>query len=88
MIFLNIFIFLSYIYYFIRSYLENDAMIKAEFLAKEYMQESKILSNDEIEEVTKEYQKLNNIGIKFINYDLMFKTILKVIIFLIICIIR
>ena len=37
-LFITIYIILSYIYYFVRSYLENDAMIKARFLAKEYME--------------------------------------------------
>ena len=85
MMFLSILIVLSYVYFFIRSYLENDAMIKARFLAKEYMQESKILEKQEIEKVVYEYDKLNNLGIKFTNYDLMFKTVIKIIIFTIIC---
>ena len=85
MMFLSILSILSYVYYFIRSYLENDAMIKARFLAKEYMQESKILEKQEIEKVVYEYDKLNNLGIKFTNYDLMFKTVIKIIIFTIIC---
>ena len=40
MLFLTIMIFLSYIYYFVRSYLENDAMIKAKYVAEEYMKEA------------------------------------------------
>lgn len=87
MMFLGIMIILSYLYYFVRSYLENDAMIKARFLAKEYMEESKILTADEIDKVINQYDKLNNLGIKFTNYDLMFKTFIKIIIFATICII-
>ena len=85
MLFLNILLIMSYVYYFIRSYLENDAMIKARFLAKEYMEETNILEKQEIEDVIKEYDKLNSIGIKAINYKLMLETMVKVIIFLIIC---
>lgn len=88
MAFLVILLAMSYIYYFIRSYLENDAMTKARFLAKEYMEETKILSQEEITQIVSEYDKLNHAGIKFIDYDLMAKTIIKVIIFIVICMIR
>lgn len=73
-------IILSYIYYFIRSYLEMDAMIKAKYLAKEYMEEIKISNTEEINQIIASYEKINNIGIKMTNFDLMFKTLLKVII--------
>ena len=85
MTFLNILIIASYIYYFVRSYLENDAMTKARFLAKEYMEEKNILEKQDINKVIAKYDKLNNLGIKFTNYDLMFKTIIKIIIFAIVC---
>ncbi len=87
MMFLCILIILSYVYYFVRSYLENDAMTKARFLAKEYMQESKILKKEEIDKVVEQYDKLNNLGIKFTNYDLMFRTSVKLIIFAVLCIV-
>ena len=87
MTFLIILILLSYIYYFVRSYLENDAMIKARFLAKEYMEESQILEKEEIYSLVSQYDKLNNLGIKFTDYDLMLKTMIKVIIFAVICMI-
>ena len=82
--FLNILIMLGFIYYFVRSYLENDAMIKAKFLAQEYMEKQAISSKEEIDKIVKEYDKLNNIGIKCVNYNLFFNTIVKVIIFLLI----
>ena len=85
MTFLSILIIASYIYYFVRSYLENDAMTKARFLAKEYMEESNILEKQEINKVVAKYDKLNNLGIKLTNYDLMVKTVIKIIIFAIIC---
>ncbi len=46
---INILIILGFIYYIIRSYLETDAMIKAEYLAKEYMEETDKLTKEEIE---------------------------------------
>ena len=87
MMFLNILIILGFIYYFVRSYLENDAMIKARFLAKEYMIEQGISSKEEIDKIVEQYDNLNNIGIKCVNYNLFFNIIIKVIIFLIILII-
>lgn len=77
---LFIMVFFSYIYYFVRSYLENDAMIKAKFLAKEYMEEIKISSKAEIDTIIESYDKLNNMGIKMTNFELLFGTIVKVII--------
>ena len=88
MLFLNIYIILGFIYYFVRSYLENDAMIKARFLAKEYIEEQNISSQEKINQIISQYDKLNNIGIKAINYDLFFKTIIKTIILAIIMLIR
>ena len=80
MLYIAIMILLSYIYYFVRSYLENDAMIKARYVAKEYMEEIKISSHDEIANIIKSYDKLNDIGIKTVNYQLMLETLIKVII--------
>lgn len=88
MILLIILIIGGFIYYFIRSYLENDAMIKARFLAKEYIEQKKLISKEEIDEIVKGFDELNNIGIKAINYKLFLNTIIKVIIFCLICIIR
>jgi len=46
-----IFLILSMIYYAVRVFLENDAMIKARYLAKEYLEEKKISSKEEIEKL-------------------------------------
>lgn len=88
MLFMAIFLILSLVYYAVRTYLENDAMIKARFLAKEYIEQKKLISKEEIDEIVKGFDELNNIGIKAINYKLFLNTIIKVIIFCLICIIR
>ena len=80
MLYISIMIILSYIYYFVRSYLENDAMIKARYVAEEFMEEVKISSEDDINNIVKSYDKLNDIGIKAVNYQLMLETMIKVII--------
>ena len=87
MIFLAILIILGSIYYAVRTYLENDAMIKARFLAKEYMQESKISSNEEIEQIVNKYDELNDIGIKTTNFQFLSKVLIKTMIFIVILII-
>lgn len=87
-VFFSLMILFSYVFYFIRSYLENDAMIKAEFLAKEYMEEIKILTKDEINEIVKSYRRLNNLGIKMTNYKLFLETIVKTILICIIFVFR
>ena len=71
---------LSYTYYFIRSYLEDDAMIKAKYLAKEYLEETKISSPEEINSIIQSYEKINNIGIKTVNFQIMLQTLIKTII--------
>lgn len=88
MLVLSIYIVLSFIYYFVRGYLEDDAMTKARFLAKEYMEQTKISSQEEIDKVINEYDKLNNLGIKATNYSLFTSTIFRAIILCIIFIIR
>lgn len=81
MLFFSVMIILSYIYYFVRSYLENDAMIKAKYLAKEFMEEIQISSKDEISRIVDSFDKLNDMGIKTVNFQLMFETLIKTIIF-------
>ena len=88
MLFLAILIIFGFVFYAVRTYLENDAMIKAKFLAKEYMQEKNISSQEEIDKIINKYDKLNDIGIKCTNFQLLSNVFLKIIIILIIFIIR
>lgn len=88
MLFLSILIILGFVFYAVRTYLENDAMIKARFLAKDYMQEKKISSQEEIDRIVKKYDELNDIGIKCTNFQLLSNVFLKIIILLAIFVIR
>ena len=88
MMFLTILIIGGFLYYLVRSYLENDAMIKARFLAKEYMEKKKISSQEEINRMINTFDKLNDIGIRGTNYALCFSVIIEILIFCIICMIR
>ncbi len=88
MMFLNILFLFSLVYYMVRMYLENDAMIKARYLAKEYMEEKQISTKEEIKKIVDGFDKINKIGIKSINYNMYLSVIIRILIFSIICIIR
>ena len=88
MMFLVILIIGGFLYYFVRSYLEDDAMIKARFLAKEYMENKKISTQEDINHMVNHFDKLNNIGIRCTNYALITNIIIEILIFCIICMIR
>lgn len=88
MMFLVIFLILSMVYYMVRVYLENDAMIKARYLAKEYMEEKNISTADEISKILEGFDKVNNVGIKCINYNFFLNIMIKILVFSIICFIR
>lgn len=87
MMFLVIFLILSMIYYLVRVFLENDAMIKARYLAKEYMEEKQISSRGEIEKIVKGFDEINTIGIKCINYHFFLEIMIKTLLISILCII-
>ena len=81
LLFLNIFLILSFIYYTIRIFLENDAMIKAEYLAKQYLEEKNISNKIEIKEIVKGFKDLNKEIVKSTNVNLFTKIMTKVVIF-------
>lgn len=83
----SILIILGTIYYFIRSMLETDAMIRARYLAKEYMEEYPKSTKEEIEKIIENYDEINEIGIKGSNLNLLVSTFIKIIIYCVICII-
>lgn len=88
MTFLSIFIVFSLVYYAVRTYLENDAMIKARFLAKEYMQEKAISTREEIDRIVDKYDELNDIGIRCTNFKFLSNILVKIIILAVIFLIR
>ncbi len=81
MMYSNIFLILSFIYYVIRVFLENDAMIKAQYIAKEYMQEQAIVTEEEVDKIFNGFQKLNEGLIKGTNCNLFTGIMIKLVIF-------
>ena len=73
--------------YVLRNTLENEAMTKAKYVAEEYMDENKFLDKNEEKMLLDEYDRVNKIGIPFMNYYLITNNIIKVIIFSVIVLI-
>jgi len=80
MLMLIIYVLLGFLSFTIREYLENDAMIKAKYLAKEYMEEQSVCSKEEIEKLTNGFEQINNNGIKGVNFSLMLGVLIRTII--------
>ena len=79
LVFSNILI--SMLYYAIRMFLENVAMTKSEYLAKEYLKEKKILDEEEVKKIGKGLEELNKGAIIATNSSLFIKIMLKVAVF-------
>lgn len=81
MMYSNIFLILSFIYYVVRGFLENDAMIKAQYIAKEYMQEQAVATEEEVNKIYEGFQNLNKGLIKDTNSRLFTGIMIKLVIF-------
>jgi len=55
-------------------------MVKAEYVAKEYIEKSKITNETENKKITNGYREINKIGVKLYNYTLILKSVVKIII--------
>lgn len=71
----------------VRSLLEIDAMTRAKFLAKEYMEKKKLCTNEEKEELLNEYDKINKVGIPFVVDNLLTNGLIRVLIYSIISVV-
>ena len=70
----------------VRSYLEIDAMTRARFLAKEYMEKKKKVSIKEQEKLLKKYKEINDFSIPFTIFNLLVNGFIKVLIYVVICV--
>ena len=90
-IYIQIFTILSIIYCVVRGYLENEAMSKAIYVAKEYMEEyakkDKNILKEDINILVENFDRLNKIGIPLINFFIVAGNIIKIIILSIIALI-
>lgn len=74
---LTVYILLGFFGFVIRAYLENDAMIKAKYLAKEYMEEKQICSIEEVEKLVYGFEQINSNGIKGVNFSLILGVLIR-----------
>ena len=88
MMFLNILVILGLACYSIKLYLESDAMIKARYLAEDYMKEKEFSSYEETQKILKGFDHINVIGVKCVTYNLLLGIMIKILIFSLICIFR
>lgn len=84
MVYIFILTLLLFVCFIVRSYLEIDAMIKAKYLAKDYIESKKIISKEDEEKLLSSYDNINRTGIPFVIDHLLTNAILKILIFVII----
>lgn len=70
----------QFIFYIVRSFLETDAMIRAEYVSKEYIDKNIELLQEEKQLINNKYKQINRKGIKLYNFIIAFKVIIKVLI--------
>lgn len=82
-IFIQIYIGVAIVSYAVKSYLETDAMTKAFYVAKEYMEEhgrkNEVITKKEINLLLNNMEKLNKIGIPLTNFYLLAGFLAKII---------
>ena len=76
---------LGVVYLVVRMYLEDDAMIKARYFAKEYLEEKNISEKEQIDKLVKQYDVVNDLGIRCVHYQLFLSVLSKVAILSLIC---
>ena len=75
---------LFFIQFAVRSFLEIDAMTKSKYLAKEYIEDTNLCTNKETEELIKEYEKINKMGILFYLFWMITNLLLRISLYIII----
>lgn len=83
-IYVQIFIFMSVIYSVVRCYLENEAMSRALYVAKDYMnqqaEKNERIKKEDIDLLVQNFENINKMGIPLTNFSIIVGNILKIII--------
>ena len=79
-------ILMQFIFFAVRSFLEVDAMTRAELLAKEYIKKTKLLSEINEKTIENECKKINDIGIKLYVFMLAMQCLARIIVYCILLI--
>lgn len=85
-ILLIVLILIQFILFVVRNFLEVEAMTRAEFLAKEYIDKTKLLSKKDAETIENKYKEINKIGIKLYTFTLACQAMIKPILYCILLI--
>ncbi len=85
MIQVGILLLMSFVGFSVRSFLEIDAMTKARFLAEKYMDNKKLCTEEEKENLLSEYDKVNKMGIPFVIDNLLSTELIRIVIYIVIC---
>ncbi len=72
------------ILYAVRSFLETDAMTRAEFITQDYIEKTNYVSKEEKEKIIQIYKDVNKVGIKSYNYVLLMKALIRLLIYAIV----
>ena len=84
MIYIEIYTIMAIVYCAVRNYLETEAMSKAMYVARDYMEEyakeDKNITKEDIEILVNNFDAMNKIGIPLTNFGLIAGTIIKMII--------
>ena len=72
------------ILYAVRSFLETDAMARAEFITQDYIEKTNYVSKEEKEKIIQVYKDVNKVGIKSYNYVLLMKALIRLLIYAIV----
>ncbi len=72
------------ILYVVRSFLETDAMTRAEFITQDYIEKTNYVSKEEKEKIIQVYKDVNKVGIKSYNYVLLMKALIRLLIYAIV----
>ena len=72
------------ILYAVRSFLETDAMTRAEFITQDYIEKTNYVSKEEKEKIIQLYKDVNKVGIKSYNYVLLMKALIRLLIYAIV----
>ena len=72
------------ILYAVRSFLETNAMTRAEFITQDYIEKTNYVSKEEKEKIIQVYKDVNKVGIKSYNYVLLMKALIRLLIYAIV----
>lgn len=72
------------ILYAVRSFLETDAMTRAEFITQDYIEKTNYVSKEEKEKIIQVHKDVNKVGIKSYNYVLLMKALIRLLIYAIV----